>query len=318
MSFHDALFPTDYEFQAVGGPGFNTIIIENESGVEQRIQRFNSAIRKYRIRYKGKNINDVYALQEFFLARSGSEFSWKFKDWSDYTSAANGRDAHAFDDVQIGVGDGTEKDFQLVKKYTNSLTTRTRNITKPVLNQVKIGLAGVEQGSGWTVNTTTGKVTFSTAPSSLQAVTAGFEFYVHARFGKNTDGILEVSLDQHNRFSIPTIEIEEVKEGIQLNDEFPTRGAKYLSLTADTTITVNEGLFWDVVPDVAGHKLIFEDYTNIPTGAPHFFIRGNSPGFDIEDHLGNALVTSTVDGHVYLALLGLTSGGAKQWVVADG
>jgi uncharacterized protein (TIGR02217 family) len=56
-----------------------------------------------------------------------------------------------------------------------------RTITKPVTGALKVYLDGVEQASGWSVDTTTGLVTFDTAPS-LGEVAADFEFDVPARF----------------------------------------------------------------------------------------------------------------------------------------
>jgi uncharacterized protein (TIGR02217 family) len=47
---------------------------------------------------------------------------------------------------------------------------------------VKVYLDGMLQASGWSVDTTTGLVTFSTAPVLGVEITADFEFEVPVRF----------------------------------------------------------------------------------------------------------------------------------------
>jgi len=72
---------------------------------------------------------------------------------------------------------------------------------------VRIALSGVEQPSGWSVDTTTGVVTFSAAPGAGVAVTAGFEFDVPVRF--DTDA-LDVTLDLERLGSITSIPLLEI------------------------------------------------------------------------------------------------------------
>jgi hypothetical protein len=57
-----------------------------------------------------------------------------------------------------------------------------RTITKPFAGTVKVDLDGIEQLSGWSVDTTTGLVTISTAPAWGIEATADFEFHVPVRF----------------------------------------------------------------------------------------------------------------------------------------
>jgi uncharacterized protein (TIGR02217 family) len=77
-----------------------------------------------------------------------------------------------------------------------------------VAGTVRIALGGVEQPSGWSVNTTTGVVTFGSAPGAGVAVTAGFEFDVPVRF--DTD-VLDVRLDLERLGSITSIPLLELR-----------------------------------------------------------------------------------------------------------
>jgi len=74
---------------------------------------------------------------------------------------------------------------------------------------LRIALGGVEQSSGWSVDTTTGIVTFSAAPGAGVAITAGFEFDVPVRF--DTD-VLDVTLDFERLGSITSIPLLELRQ----------------------------------------------------------------------------------------------------------
>jgi uncharacterized protein (TIGR02217 family) len=80
------------------------------------------------------------------------------------------------------MGDGALTQFQLVKQYPSASVIEMRTITKPVAGTLKVYLDGVEQPSGWSVDTTTGLVTVGTPPALGVEVTADFEFDVPVRF----------------------------------------------------------------------------------------------------------------------------------------
>ncbi len=73
---------------------------------------------------------------------------------------------------------------------------------------VRLALNGVEQMTGWSADTTTGIVTFTTAPGAGVAITAGFEFDVPVRF--DTD-MLDVTLDLERLGSITSIPLLEIR-----------------------------------------------------------------------------------------------------------
>ena len=69
-------------------------------------------------------------------------------------------DTPAATDCVIDTGDGVEVDFQLLKTYITGALTQKREITKPVASTTKMGIEDVTD-LRWTVDTTTGIVTFS-------------------------------------------------------------------------------------------------------------------------------------------------------------
>jgi uncharacterized protein (TIGR02217 family) len=102
----------------------------------------------------------------FFRARRGKAYGFRFKDWSDYKPTGQ----------LLGTGDDVLTQLQLVKHYPSGSLIEARTITKPVAGTVKVYLDGIEQVSGWSVDTTTGLVTFGTAPAPGVEITADFEF----------------------------------------------------------------------------------------------------------------------------------------------
>ena len=85
------------------------------------------------------------------------------------------------------------------RRRAASSPSLSRAIAKPVAASVRIALGVVEQPSGWSVDTTTGVVTFDAAPGAGVAITAGFEFDVPVRF--DTDA-LDETLDLERLGSI--------------------------------------------------------------------------------------------------------------------
>jgi uncharacterized protein (TIGR02217 family) len=207
MAFHEIRFPDNVSRGARGGPERRTQIVELASGEEERNASWANSRRRYDVSYGIRRADDLGAVVAFFEARGGRLHGFRFKDWSDYKSCAPSGIPTSADQV-IGTGDGSQTDFQLVKRYASGTQSWTRSITKPVAGTVKIRLNAAEQPSGWTVETSTGVVRFSTPPASGVSISAGFEFDVPVRF--DSDG-LDVTLDIERLGSITSIPLIEVR-----------------------------------------------------------------------------------------------------------
>jgi uncharacterized protein (TIGR02217 family) len=206
MTFHEVRFPTAIAFGARGGPRRKTTIVTSGSGFEQANAQWQHSRRVYNAGYGIKSLDDLHEVISFFEQRLGRLYGFRWKDKADFKSCPPLQTTTNADQV-IGTGDGVRTTFELVKKYGTTYAY-IRPIKKPVAGTVKIALAGVNQTSGWSVNTTTGVVTFSSPPASGVSVTAGFEFDVPVRF--DTDEI-SVDLTHFNAGEIPDIPIIEVR-----------------------------------------------------------------------------------------------------------
>ena len=206
MTFHEIRFPTAIAFHSTGGPERKTEIVALGSGYEERNAVWAGSRRRFDVGSGVKTLDDLGAVIAFFEARMGRLYAFRFKDFADYKSCAPGASV-APTDQAIATGDGATKTFQLVKTYASGPSGWTRAVKKPVAGAVRIAVAGTELPSGWSVDTTTGLVTFASAPAHGAAITAGFEFDVPARF--DTDS-LSVNLASFAAGEIPAIPLVEV------------------------------------------------------------------------------------------------------------
>ena len=207
MAFHEVRFPDNISRGARGGPERRTQIVELASGDEERNASWADSRRRYDVAYGIRRADDLAAVVAFFEARNGRLHGFRYKDWADYKSALPSQ-AITATDQQIGTGTGSLQTFQLAKRYTSGAQTWVRTITKPVAGTVRVALGMVEQMSGWTVDTTTGVVTLTTAPAGGVIIRAGFEFDVPVRFDSDT---LDVTLDFERLGSITAIPLLEIR-----------------------------------------------------------------------------------------------------------
>jgi uncharacterized protein (TIGR02217 family) len=207
MAFHEVRFPDTISRGARGGPERRTQIVALTSGDEERNASWANSRRRYDVSYGVRRADDLAAVVAFFEARNGRLHGFRFKDWSDYRSGVPSAPVTPTDQP-LGTGTGSNRFFQLVKTYPSGAQSWTRTIGKPVAGSVRVALGGVEQLSGWTVDTTTGIVTFTTAPGAGLAVTAGFEFDVPVRFDSDA---MDVNLDIERLGSITSIPLVEIR-----------------------------------------------------------------------------------------------------------
>jgi uncharacterized protein (TIGR02217 family) len=201
--FHEIRFPTAIAFHSTGGPERKTEIVTLGSGFEERNAVWANSRRRYDAGYGVKSLDDLHAAIAFFEARGGRLAGFRFKDWGDFKSCAPGVTLTPLDQPVTPI-DATH--VQLAKTYTSGPSGWTRTIAKPVAGTLRIAAGGSEIAHGFTVDTTTGIVNFTTAPSG--AVTAGFEFDVPVRF--DTDA-LSINLASFAAGDIPSIPLVEIR-----------------------------------------------------------------------------------------------------------
>lgn len=195
-SFHEVQFPPDISYGASGGPAFSTAVVATVSGYEHRNINWSQGRGRWNVAHGLKTRAQVADLIAFFRARKGRAYGFRFKDWSDFQASTQ----------VLGTGDGSTTAFQLVKHYVSGEIDDVRLISKPVAGTVQVYHDGAP-ATGWSVDTTTGLITFTTPPPNGSVITADFEFDVPVRF--DTDQMdLTVETAELSRWSqIPVVEI---------------------------------------------------------------------------------------------------------------
>lgn len=167
-----ALFPTlaGLTFPVEKTPIWSTKIQPSVSGKETRLAFWSYPIWQYSIDYdllRSDNVNaELQSLLGFFNARFGSFDSWWFNDPDDNTAVAQ----------RFGTGDGTTTAFQLSRSFGG--------FTEPVraINTMGTVTVAGTPTSAFTVNASTGVLTYTSAPASSAALLWSGTFYWQCRF----------------------------------------------------------------------------------------------------------------------------------------
>ncbi len=198
MSFHDVTFPSDIAYGSQGGPSYYTDIITTESGFEKRNISWATARGRYNVAHGIKTQTQLDTLIAFFRARKGRAYAFRFKDWADYTMS----------EMEIGVGDGSNQDFPIIKTYSSGSANEQRRITRPIAPSLIVKRGNTIVTSGFTLQDK-GIIHFSTAPANGVSIKVTCEFDVPVRFDSDQ---LSASLDNygiHSWQDIPLIEVRE-------------------------------------------------------------------------------------------------------------
>jgi uncharacterized protein (TIGR02217 family) len=205
--FHEVRFPPDISLNSKGGTQRQTDIVTLRSGAEQRNSIWADSRRKYNAGYGVKQFVDAQRVLVFFEERRGRLYGFRWKDHFDCTSSPPGAPITATDQT-IGQGDGATKLFQLIKTYGGSFAPWARLIAKPVAGTVVIAIGGITLApSSYSLDSTTGLVTFAAAPAAGALITAGYQFDVPVRFDADYIEFTMAGSNYGAFDSVPIIEI---------------------------------------------------------------------------------------------------------------
>lgn len=192
--FHNVRFPEDISYGSSGGPGFKTTVIDLASGHEQRNIDWSLARATYDAQHGVKSREQMEDILEFFFARRGKAYGFRFKDWMDYTI------------VRQSLGVAATTATQTFKRY-EPLTAYyyDRPILKIVPGTVSWWANNIAQDPS-KVNTDTGLI--NTTGMIGQTIEIQCEFDVPVRF--DTDEI-QITHDDWEQMSWPSIPLLELK-----------------------------------------------------------------------------------------------------------
>lgn len=322
MGFHDIRFPDLDEYGSSGGPGNSTNIIKPDSGQESRIVRWADFPHSFDVSWQVKKFETLAALKVFYLARGGLANTFRYKDWLDYNTTEIGKswgtEGQSVTDLdqQIGTGDGTTTQFQMVKRYEDAAGSYVRTLTKIVDGTTVVALAGTPTASGWSINLVTGVITFDVAPTLGQVITAGCEFDVETRFGEGADEFFAARISSFGSGEVPTLPLKEVLAGGFLNEDRHFGGAKGVTVAVSTPTTMDlSALVWTFDASAANTNAILPLLSSVPAGGPIFIVRNSGSGGFIVHVVDSTLssVCDLNDGESAQVFKGLDASGVAAW-----
>jgi uncharacterized protein (TIGR02217 family) len=169
----NAVFPTlpGLTWDVKRSPEFSTTVVKGADGGETRIGNWANPIWHWSLTHellRDDATDELKTLLGFFLARQGKLDDFLYEDPSD--NAVTGQ--------QLGIGDGTTTAFQCVRAY-GGFVEPVKNLNgAPV---IKVDGVTKTVTTHYTVSST-GLVTFATAPANGAVITADLEYYWRVRF----------------------------------------------------------------------------------------------------------------------------------------
>jgi uncharacterized protein (TIGR02217 family) len=270
--------PQRIAYGSKGGPTWRTDVTTLDNGATERIQRWTAPIYAYDLKSGIRTLDDFHDIRDLWMVTAGPVHGFRFHDPFDFTSKPDKPDIHIGtpgSDVEIGVGDGTETQFQLVKRYTYGGQEHTRTISKPVAGTVRIWFGASEQVSGWSVNTETGVVTFTTAPTLATVIRAGFEFEVPVQFEPEMDLGFQPTLSAFKAAELPSILIREVVGDVTTPARRFHGGGTSQTISATTEIHFGMGAAIGLDP-TAANTILMPDASALEKGLDYFVMHNRT------------------------------------------
>ena len=167
-------------------------------------------VRRFRLLFRADRADVGAKVLDLYHRCYGKFSGFRVKALDDFTTAADGRSAPSKDDQSLlYVSSGV---YQLRKEYGKSASGLAigrpfRTIFKPVSGSVLVAKNGVLLSSGVSVDTATGRVTITPAPSyPADAITGGCQFDIPVRF----DSAIDIDQMAPNHRQLNNVELVEL------------------------------------------------------------------------------------------------------------
>lgn len=292
-NYVNEVFPSQVAKESQGGPFKSISVLEQDGGSQERSARWPIYRWEYEAGIGIKNlglVNQVYRHHLCVGPENSFPFIDPFDNSSNPTYASNGdappttTPGGSLDQV-IGVGDGTNATFQLIKTYTFGGRSYIRNIRKPFVGTwtnsdqsttsttVTVSVGGVLKtlGTDFTLDTSTGVIVFQAGqiPANAAVVRASYRFYTPVFYGSGFK--FQVAYSAVNAGRVPEVPlVEDVGNGA-LTPDFPYLGG-------GDTIAVSSNLLYDygwgraafLNPNADGFAITLPDINELPFGGDVF------------------------------------------------
>lgn len=194
MAIDNVRLPIDVERGVRGGPSFRTTIVSLANGDENRNQEWETRRGAWNIGYGIQKREDMEEIYNFFHARRGMAYGFRFRDWMDY-SVKEGPTLEVI---------GQPAKRQLARLHDDVIRPYTRVVRYPVADTLKVFVDYVLT-EAYTLDAL-GVLTFTGGDPGDNVLTT-FEYDIPVRFDTDT---LEVELNTFREGRAPSIPIVEL------------------------------------------------------------------------------------------------------------
>lgn len=316
-----------------GGPGFNTVVQEVADGGEVRISKWQRPKRRFDIGAAIDTREDFRALMAHYQQVKGALYGFRMRDpfdWSTHPNHMTKPDpANPLHRQLIGAGDGSNKTFQLVKRYRMGGLSRARPITHPqfrgsenddgpippavvtggdptdFVNEIFVD--GVQQTEGthfvWVWNG--GYIEFLTAPAAGTSIYWCGTFEVPVRFDQSIDQGMLASMRTDVAFDLQ-LTATELSVPEVFSDHKWMGGIHDIFQSQDEWLDPARGRYWRTQPSKAGLKLYAPDVRQMLDGQVIMTVHNISGLYSVDvyawDQSSSKLFTVGAFEHAHLLL----------------
>lgn len=252
--FHEALFPETISLGMQSGPEWRVDVVDLASGAEERNLAWSAPRRRFSAAFNVRELAETREIMAFLIARDGPAAPFRFRDWSDDSTALDPvAGPTPFDDVLRDLEtEGWVDHVPIYRTYANSGRVHRRRITKPrwcvectrpdgstEYRNLRIALDGVELTSGWKPDITRGIICFD-RPLSGKCLTWGGYYDVPVRLLSQS---VSTTMAHPNSGGIDGITLIEVRGDDDTLPESPADELRaYLGWTKGRFTALNENV----------------------------------------------------------------------------
>lgn len=202
LGFHDVQFPTDVSFGSSGGPEFKTHLFMAHSGAEKRNVEWSQPMMKFNVAYGIKTDTQMMKVLEFFNARQGRAYAFRYKNWGNFQVTAS----------PIATGDGISQRLPLWKFYGYQGAQQYKRLYKIVpgsVSGVGVGSVGaLVEGVDYRINYNEGEIAFNTVPGYGVPIFGTLEFDEPVRFEEDN---VQAMIDGFNNNTLTRLDLVSVR-----------------------------------------------------------------------------------------------------------
>lgn len=237
IGFHEVRFPEDVSWGSRGGPVYKTQVFTSHRGFEKRNVDWSQPMMQFNAAYGIKTDAHILNVINFFNARQGRLFGFRYKNWCNYQ----------IKEGPIATGDGFSRRLPMWKFYGFSGARhykRLRKIVRGSVQGVQVGAEPVVEGVDFQIDYDAGEIVFNDPVGYGIPVRAlNLEFDEPVRFEEDS---VENVIEQYNNNALSALDLISVRGDFSAGSAFsPNReetgeaddlyGRTYLLLNFDGT-----------------------------------------------------------------------------------